>query len=154
MYILLLALLGGGALQAAEPAPVVAVVSDQLLAEYDAVRLALSQDKLDEGRAAAARLAAAHSDDPALLAAAQAVTAGADAAAMRQAFSELSRLLVLRIAASSPSPKVLAYHCPMWSGYAWWIQLKSGISNPYMGQAMPTCGEETSLKAAIKAAGT
>jgi DNA-binding GntR family transcriptional regulator len=105
-------------------------------------------------RAAAARLAAAHPDDPALLAAAQAVTAAADSTTARQAFSELSRLLVLRLATTSGAPRVLAYHCPMWEGYAWWIQLKPGISNPYMGQSMPTCGEETSLKAAIKAAGS
>jgi hypothetical protein len=134
------------------PAPVPASAAANLpvaeaLARYDAIRLALCEDRLEEARSAAGGL----SSDGGLAAPAAALVAAADMNAARAAFAELSRALVLRLA-SGPAPKVSVYHCPMWEGYAWWVQRKAGIANPYMGHAMPECGEELSLKAAVKAA--
>ena len=118
------------------------------LARYDAIRLALCDDRLDLAKVAAGALAS----DAGLAGPAVALGAAADVAAARVAFGELSRALVLRLASTASAPRVAVYHCPMWKGYAWWIQPKAGISNPYMGHAMPECGEEMSLKAAAKAA--
>lgn len=119
------------------------------VARYDTVRVALVEDRLDDARAAAAELAKA---DSGLAPHADAVAGAADAAAARSAFAELSRALVVRLSADASAPKVLAYHCPMAAGYAYWIQSKAGIGNPYMGTSMPACGEERALKAAAKAA--
>ena len=162
MYVLILALsLAGPAFATdpapppavvAAPAPPSAVVSQDTLTQYDAIRAALATDKLDNAASLAATLAAASTADPTLAAAATAIAQAPDATGRRNAFGELSRLLLNRIGAESAPPKVLVYFCPMWSGFAWWIQLKSGISNPYMGTSMPTCGSEMSMRAAVKAA--
>ena len=34
------------------------------------------------------------------------------------------------------------YECPMAKGYKKWVQVSEGVSNPYMGSAMPQCGVE------------
>ena len=140
---------------AADPSPTVptaaAPSASQWLVDYDALRLALVSD--DDGTAATAArvLATAASGDPDLVAAADRVAVAMGTTAKRAAFSDLSRLAVLR--ASAPgAPRVLVYHCPMYAGFAYWIQPKAGIANPYMGKAMPECGEEVSMKAAAKAA--
>lgn len=125
------------------------LASADAVARYETIRVALLEDRIDDARAAAQGLAAA---DAGLATQAAAVGGAADDAAARSAFGELSRALVTRISADAAAPKVLAYHCPMASGYAWWIQSKAGIGNPYMGTSMPACGEEKSLKAAVKAA--
>ncbi len=142
--------------QAAEPvgASVSVAVAPDLLTRYDAIRVALVNDKLDGVTSGARELAAASPGDPSLAAAASALAAAPDLATARVTFGEISRLLVLRFSATTPTPKGVVYFCPMFQGYAWWIQPKSGIANPYMGQSMPECGEEKSLKAAAKAAAT
>lgn len=139
---------------AAEPVGAAAssAVAPDLVAPYDAIRLALVNDKLDVVQSAAREFGSAAAGDAALAAAASAVAASPDLLSARTGFGELSRLLVIRLAATKPTAKVLVYHCPMFAGFPWWIQSKSGIANPYMGQAMPECGEEISLKAAVKAA--
>lgn len=154
MTLLLLALYRFTPAQAAEPvgAAVSVAVAPDRLGQYDAIRLALVSDQLDATKAAATTLAAASTADPEVAAAASAVAAAPDLAGARAAFGELSRLLLSRLGAQGGGPKVIVYHCPMFAGFAWWVQPKSGIANPYMGQAMPGCGEETSLKAAVKAA--
>lgn len=154
MIPLLLAFLQVSPVMAAPIAPEAAsaAVAPDTLGRYDAIRAALVVDDLPGTKSAASGLAAAAPGDPTLAAAASALGSANDLAAARSAFGELSRLLVTRIAAGHPPPKVFAYHCPMFPGYARWIQSKAGIANPYMGQAMPDCGEEMSLKAAAKEA--
>lgn len=154
MYVLLLAWSLSGPAVAAEPAAAqtMVVVSSDTLTRYDALRAALVEDKYDVVASLAADFTAASIADPALAAAAGAVATAADAAHQRTAFGELSKLLLLRLAASSSPPKVWAYFCPMWSGFGWWIQTQPGISNPYMGTSMPRCGSEVSWRAAARAA--
>lgn len=140
----------------ADPAPEVAGAAAPIapaawLAGYDALRAALVADDVAASASAARALAPLVAGDGELAAAAERVAAGADVAAQRLAFADLSRLAVLRISAAG-APKVIPYHCPMVSGYGYWVQAKSGIANPYMGQSMPHCGSEVSLKAAVKAA--
>ncbi|MES2642461.1 MAG: hypothetical protein V4850_23460 [Myxococcota bacterium] len=127
-------------------APAIATTS---LHGYDAVRARLVADDLT-GTAAAARALAA--SDPALAPPATAVAEAVDLAAMRVAFGELSRAVALGLGSAAPPAKVWAYRCPMVGGYGYWLQTSAGLANPYMGQAMPACGEGVALKAAIKAA--
>lgn len=124
----------------------------QWLTGYDTLRLALVADDSAAATAAAQAMATSADGDAALAAAASRVVSAKDVAGMRTAFSELSRLVIQRLSGAG-SPRVLAYHCPMYAGFAYWVQPKAGIANPYMGRAMPECGEEVSLKAAVKAAG-
>ena len=132
------------------PASVVPAPAEWL-AGSDAVRLALVADDEGGATASAQALATSAGGDTEVAAAAGKVATASDSTARRAAFADLSRLVVLRLATPG-SPRVLAYHCPMYAGFAYWVQPKAGISNPYMGRAMPECGEEVSLKAAVKAA--
>ncbi len=114
---------------------------------YDAVRSALVADQPAAVQVAAAALAAS---DPAVAALASAVATATELPAQRTAFAELSKAEVLRLA--DAKQKVFVYYCPMAPNYAYWLQAKPGLANPYMGVAMPECGEEVSLKVATKAA--
>lgn len=64
-----------------------------------------------------------------------------DLVAARGAFGELNRFL---IALAAADPRLHAgwhvFHCPMAAGFKKWIQRTQQRANPYMGQAMPTCG--------------
>lgn len=155
MLLLLLSIVSPSPVLAGEPTVNVAgpAVSAETVTRYDAVRTALLADQPSTVVTAATALAAGSSADPALAAAATAVARASDLTAARAAFAELSRGLLQRLAVPG-APKVVAYHCPMYGGFGYWIQPKSGIGNPYMGQVMPQCGEEVSLKSAIKAAGS
>ena len=123
------------------------------LARYETIRLALLEERDADAAAAAQALASLAGLDPELGAAATAVAEAAEIAGRRKAFGELSRRFVLRVAAASDlAPNV--YVCPMVTdGYGYWLQPARGIGNPYMGPSMPRCGSESSLKAALKAAG-
>lgn len=135
----------------ADTPPLSTVAPAQWLPGYDAVRLALVADDEAAAIASAQALATSAGGDTEIAAAAGKVATATDTAARRAAFADLSRVVLLRL--SNPgSPRVLAYHCPMYAGFAYWVQPKAGIANPYMGRAMPECGEEVSLRAAVKAA--
>ena len=65
----------------------------------------------------------------------------------REAFYLLSESLTSVVGQFGTSGKqsVLQFHCPMAFNNrgAHWLQNKTGIQNPYFGQAMPKCGEQT-----------
>jgi hypothetical protein len=154
LYVVALLTLLPPAFAAAPPsAPAAATVPAPFgwLPEYEALSSALVADDAPAATTAARALSALPGDAE-LSGAATAVAEAADPAARRTAFGQLSRLVVLRLSADPQPPHVVVYHCPMFQGYAYWIQPKLGIADPYMGQAMPDCGEEVSLKVAAKAA--
>jgi Cu(I)/Ag(I) efflux system membrane fusion protein len=64
-----------------------------------------------------------------------------DVATARAAFGELSEVLVA-LAASDPRLEegLHIFLCPMAKGYQKWFQPATELENPYMGQAMLTCG--------------
>jgi hypothetical protein len=75
---------------------------------------------------------------PALADAADAVAAAEDLAAEREAFQEVSRLMVsYRDLLQGDSP--LVAYCPMIDAH--WLQSEEEISNPYYGSEMLRCGE-------------
>jgi hypothetical protein len=120
------------------------------LASYEAVRVPLAQDRLDDARSGATALAS--TADPPVAAAAREVAASTDVAHARLAFGNLSRAVVIALDAGGVPDGVKAYRCPMTDAWPFWLQASAGMANPYMGTAMPTCGEGTSFKAAVKAA--
>jgi len=65
----------------------------------------------------------------------------------REAFYLVSESLtsVVRQFGTSGKQAVLQFHCPMAfdNRGAHWLQNKIGVQNPYFGQAMPQCGEQT-----------
>ena len=140
------------ALPAPAGEPVWTSVTPELIAHYDAVRIALRSDQLPGARSAAQALSALQPGDTPVVTAAATITAATELHSARLGFGALSQVLIARLGTASAVPKVWAYFCPMFDGFSWWLQVKPGISNPYMGEAMPACGEETSVKAAVKAA--
>lgn len=141
---------GAAAAKAANVAPEIAAVLDG----YERVRAALAQDDLAklpslandlQGAASSASEDASAALRTHLRVAASATkamsAAGADAAAARKAFGEVSQAVVALLEAD---PKLAEgrhlFECPMASGYKKWVQTNDEISNPYMGKAMPKCG--------------
>lgn len=62
----------------------------------------------------------------------------------RKSFSKVSEGFVRYIRLESTlQPKFQLFFCPMVTYYGYWVQPKGEqIANPYMGQAMPTCGSK------------
>ncbi len=75
------------------------------------------------------------------IAAAEQVAGARDLEAARLAFGELNRFLIA-VAAADPRLQTgwNVFSCPMAKGFKKWIQRTPTLENPYMGQAMPTCG--------------
>jgi Cu(I)/Ag(I) efflux system membrane fusion protein len=138
----------------AEPtAPASNVDLDGLFAEYEQIHAALVRDDASQVAAAATRIhtqaQAIHS--PALSArmaevasAAQALSQAdtSDLPAVRRAFGALSQPLVALLDENSElAANRHVFECPMAEGYGRWIQPSAELQNPYMGTAMPTCGQ-------------
>ncbi|HUT25630.1 MAG TPA: DUF3347 domain-containing protein, partial [Sumerlaeia bacterium] len=82
---------------------------------------------------------------------AQAIGAADDVVKLREQFHLLSESLtaVVQRFGSGGAQAVLQFHCPMAfdNRGANWLQNKSGVENPYFGQAMFQCGEQTATLA-------
>ena len=107
--------------------------------DADAEELADLREEIESAAAAAGMLAAAD-----------------DLLDSRQAFGELSRHLLPAAAADArlrQGRRVL--QCPMTETFPFWMQDDAEAGNPYLGAAMPTCGEPVSWDtAAVRTAGT
>ena len=125
-----------------------------MLDTYERLRAALAQDELTElgalvgalqqAASSAAETASAASVEHlrSAASAAEAMTSSVeDPSAARKAFGEVSRAVVALL---TTEPELARgrylFECPMASGYKKWVQTSEGISNPYMGKAMPACG--------------
>ncbi len=66
----------------------------------------------------------------------------ADLEQARVGFGHVSKAL-LEVLKEIPSPRVLyVMRCPMWnSSPSEWVQVSKKVENPFLGQAMATCGE-------------
>ncbi len=137
------------------------------LSAYEQARSALAHDRLSDVRAPAAGIAsflkeaesgsASHTPRlrSTLAESARVATSLAEAAdldAARDAFGELSRLFLVT---TNVDPRVLegwhVYSCPMTTTFPKWMQPADEIDeleNPFMGQAMPSCGVETDITVA------
>ena len=169
--------LGGGApakpAESEEPAlarlELPAPALDALRRAFEAterVRVELAADRLD-GVAAPARetaqaIGAAHAALPGVasevadclgqaIAAAEQLATANDLVAARRAFGELNRFL---IALAAADPRLQegwhVFRCPMAEGFKKWFQRPKVRENPYMGQAMPTCGSSATWGVAPK----
>nr|MDQ3300496.1 efflux RND transporter periplasmic adaptor subunit [Myxococcota bacterium] len=78
------------------------------------------------------------------IAAGERLAAATDLVAARRAFGELNRFL---IALAAADPRLQqgwhVFRCPMAEGFKKWFQRTAQKQNPYMGQAMPTCGSSS-----------
>lgn len=123
------------------------------LVAYDHVRIALTNDDLAGAKAALSGLIPTVTTNPAALGAAGALSTSVDLKTARVAFGELSKALIATYAATGVPDSVHVYYCPMTDKdtFAYWLQPTTGLKNPYMGPAMPDCGEGVGFKAAAKA---
>jgi Cu(I)/Ag(I) efflux system membrane fusion protein len=170
------ALGGGGSTKPAEPEEP-ALSSFELPAPaYDALRRAfeatervraeLAADRLDGVAAPAREVAQAIRAAQAALkapaseiadcvgratAAAELVATAKDLEAARRAYGEINMYL---IALAAADPRLQqgwhVFRCPMAEGFKKWFQRSPKLENPYMGQAMPTCGSSSSWGVAPK----
>jgi len=140
------------------PAPKVEGAIGEALTAYTAIHDVLVVDKTDRVAAAATKLAesAAKAGESAadavkphyaeLTKAAGELAKAADLEAVRLAFGEVSRHLVMIM---EMSPELASAHhvfeCPMAKGYKKWVQASAKLANPYMGSAMPECGAEVAF---------
>ena len=132
---------------------------EDVLTAYEEVRGRLALDQLEEALSSASDLAASlrsasgfRQTLPDRLAAlldeatraAESLAESADIAAARRAFGEVSRLLIPLVAVEGRlSRDRHVFACPMVKdGFNKWMQSSSELENPFMGQAMPGCGEE------------
>lgn len=142
------------AAETGQPAGLVAGM-DRVFSHYEQMRALLANDSLEGLSEGATQLAVAARD-------VAAVTSGqlrteleslgtaadrlrepslANIEEARSAFSGVSQALVeVVVAEPSLATGRYVFECPMTTGFNKWVQVNSGISNPYMGREMPTCG--------------
>jgi len=70
---------------------------------------------------------------------AEAVAKASDLKSARAAFKPLSDSLIKYLADHRVKNAYVEVYCPM--AKASWLQVGKDVSNPYLGQEMPTCGE-------------
>ncbi len=138
-----IAIAGTFAAAADEPASLPTLVE-----HYTPVRAALAADDLDGVKEHADALAKA--GDRKLAAAARELAAAEDITAARAAFGDVSRALIAQVKGAEKKhdaalPVLHLFKCPMAKPYGEWLQVESGIANPYMGSRMPRCGSRTAL---------
>lgn len=78
------------------------------------------------------------------IAAAELVSTATDIAVARRAYGDLNMYL---IALAAADPRLQegwhVFRCPMAGGFKKWLQRSPALENPYMGQAMATCGSSS-----------
>ena len=118
------------------------------LKDYDAIRLALSQDNLSSAQGAAAKLASSGLTKAEMSADAQSIANAPSLELARQAFKALSgealRLIrghreYLIVGCSMSQCPAPCINCQMFR-FGDWVQTRLPIANPFMGKASPHCG--------------
>ena len=117
-----------------------------LLDPYFRIQSALTDDKTEGVRADATLIAtearSLGAGGEAIAAAATGLSATADIAAARAAFSKLSDALIAYAeqTKAATGDGVTAMYCPMVKKS--WLQKGTAVKNPYFGKAMQSCGEK------------
>ena len=149
------------------PAPAMKAI-DRALDAAERVRAELAFDRGDAlaapAREAAQALRAAAASTPPgpadvatalreATAAAERLASATDLANARAAYGDLNRQLIA-IAAADPRLQEgwHVFTCPMAKGFDQWLQKSPTLENPYMGQAMATCGSSVTWTPAPPAA--
>lgn len=126
---------------------------DALVTSYLELREDLAQDRSEQLTEQLAEIQSAaqsltDSDNPQVTAQAETIVERASAAPedikqAREVFKSVSAALVEIVAVEPPSDdaaqSLYVAYCPM--AKAQWLQTTQEVSNPYMGQEMPKCGE-------------
>ena len=154
-----------GALPPQQFPPEVLTELRRAMGAYEQARAMLAHDRIDgiasHANALAAAFTAARPETgdevkQCLLdgtAAARELAGATSLDAARSAFKDVSKYL-FALAASDPRLAAgwHAYECRMTDGFNKWMQNEEGVSNPYMGTAMQTCGSPTTIAPAALAA--
>lgn len=120
----------------------------EALKDYDAIRLALSQDDLKSAQEAAAKLPSSGLTKAETSADAQSIAGAPSLELARQGFKALSgealRLIrghreYLIVGCSMSQCPAPCINCQMFR-FGNWVQTKLPIANPFMGKASPHCG--------------
>jgi Cu(I)/Ag(I) efflux system membrane fusion protein len=139
--------------------PAVLAALHEALSAYEGARSALARDRLTGVAAPATAIASSLREAEAgsdslsprlrsiLAETGRIATSLAEATeltAAREAFGELSRLLLVL---ANADPRLLegwhVYSCPMTTTFPKWMQPTDELENPFMGQAMASCGVES-----------
>ena len=156
----------GTAAARSAPDPTQPATHQQLFAHYESLRSLLANDRGKGVRASAqaaqsiagklgkSATGAAATRLSAVAAAAKKLAAivESDLPALRLGFGDLSRALIDLVQADlAQADPTLAgtlhlFECPMAKGFKRWLQPQAVLENPYMGQAMLSCGSEITSK--------
>jgi len=145
------------------PAPVLESLKRALTA-YEETRALLARDELKGVDEAASRISAALKDaseggadlPPQLTEileegarTSQSLAGATELQEAREAFGEVSRLILV---VANVDPRITegwhVFECPMTKTFPKWMQPSEDVDNPFMGQAMPTCGVASDLSVA------
>jgi len=135
-------LLWGAGARAGNPAltaPVKTVYDDYLKIQASLAKDSLSGVALHANAIAKAVQTDAKSLPAAVATEAEALAKASDLKAARAAFKPLSDSLIQYLADHKAKGAYVQVYCPM--ANASWLQADKNVNNPYMGQAMATCGE-------------
>jgi hypothetical protein len=120
-------------------------ISRALLNPYLKVQTALAADDLYTAQAGATEFtvaASAHrASDTNLMMISNRISAAPDLKTARQAFGELSAVLIRWAGKGTGGKTIYIAYCPMVKKS--WLQEGEEIANPFYGPAMPRCGEIT-----------
>lgn len=120
-------------------------ISRALLNPYLKVQKALAADDLYTAQAGATEFtvaASAHrASDTNLMMISNRISAASDLKTARQAFGELSAVLIRWAGKGTGGKTIYIAYCPMVKKS--WLQEGEEIANPFYGPAMPRCGEIT-----------
>lgn len=152
VFALIVVCLFAGAVLAADPQktsrdPQIAPpeISRALLNPYLKVQTALAVDDLYKAQAGATEFtvaASAHrASDTNLMMISNRISAAADLKTAREAFGELSAVLIRWAGKGTGGKTIYIAYCPM--AKKSWLQEGEEIANPFYGSSMPRCGEIT-----------
>lgn len=124
-------------------------VFDAIMKPYEELRLTLVDDAVDGVAELAESIreeadAASETDEearallPKVVTFADDLAAGGDLATAREAFYELSKVLVQYRSKLTGDDLPYVLYCPM--AKKSWLQLEKKVGNPYEGKSMETCG--------------
>lgn len=129
---------------AAEEKP--AVDRPAVVAGYDLIRERLADDDLEGAKKAAAALDSENTYG--LKALAEALIEQEEILEAREAFGDLSKKYLALLVHDTELQEggLIAFRCPMATGYQKWVQYDEPMMNPYMGKEMLECGSKVDLE--------
>lgn len=80
-----------------------------------------------------------------MMAAVEEASGAEDIKALRSAFKKISDELITAVQNQGYERKLFKQYCPMYEGGSSWLSAEEKVKNPFLGQAMPGCGDSSEL---------